>query len=373
MHEITLHSVATGEATARSVHAPADAPEPVDLVCALRCEASWAAAVGRFDVRLIIVGESRPVDDLLARDLMWVAMEVLTDLIRRADARSARLGLLYSDDAVSLLVQDDGQGFDPRSWPGRGSALHAAIKRARQLGASVDIDSVPGWGSRVRACFPYQHGQQAQLDRRVRILIAAPQPALRAGLRWLLTQAEPALEIIGEARSGDELLGMCRTVKPDVVLVDLRLTVGAKGAALARMGAASALLAAEPEVAVVGLCESDDDELVADAIRAGARGCVDTGVSGPELSQAVVAAAHGQAILSKVVLGQLRHGLRASQQAPLTDRERQVRALMERGLPDRAIAERLVLSVKTVEKHAGAVLRKTGARNRTELAARSRR
>jgi DNA-binding CsgD family transcriptional regulator len=56
---------------------------------------------------------------------------------------------------------------------------------------------------------------------------------------------------------------------------------------------------------------------------------------------------------------------------PLTERERQVRSLMEQGLPDKLIAEQLVLSIKTVEKHAGAVLRKTGARNRTELAARA--
>ena len=70
------------------------------------------------------------------------------------------------------------------------------------------------------------------------------------------------------------------------------------------------------------------------------------------------------------MLRQLHRGLRADESAaPLTDREREVRSLMEQGLPDKAIAERLVLSVKTVEKHAGAVLRKTGARNRTELAA----
>ena len=70
------------------------------------------------------------------------------------------------------------------------------------------------------------------------------------------------------------------------------------------------------------------------------------------------------------VLTQLHRGLRADDLEPaLTGREREVRRLMEQGLPDRLIAERLVLSVKTVEKHASAVLRKTGARNRTELAA----
>jgi DNA-binding NarL/FixJ family response regulator len=70
------------------------------------------------------------------------------------------------------------------------------------------------------------------------------------------------------------------------------------------------------------------------------------------------------------VLRQLHRGLQEDQAGPaLTDRERQVRGLMEQGLPDKLIAEELVLSIKTVEKHASAVLRKTGARNRTELAA----
>jgi DNA-binding NarL/FixJ family response regulator len=97
---------------------------------------------------------------------------------------------------------------------------------------------------------------------------------------------------------------------------------------------------------------------------------VDIGADGPELARAVVAAGRGQAILSEPVLRQLHRGLQAEDlEPPLTEREREVRGLMEQGMPDKVIAERLVLSVKTVEKHAGAVLRKTGVRNRTELAA----
>ncbi len=70
------------------------------------------------------------------------------------------------------------------------------------------------------------------------------------------------------------------------------------------------------------------------------------------------------------MLRQLHRGLRADAgEPPLTGREREVRALLAQGLPDKLIAERLVLSVKTVEKHVSSVLRKTGARNRTELAA----
>jgi DNA-binding NarL/FixJ family response regulator len=96
---------------------------------------------------------------------------------------------------------------------------------------------------------------------------------------------------------------------------------------------------------------------------------VDGDIDGPELARAVIAAGRGQAILSGPVLRGLHRGLRADDPEALTERERQVRGLMEQGVPDKVIAERLVLSVKTVEKHAGAVLRKTGVRNRTELAA----
>ena len=121
---------------------------------------------------------------------------------------------------------------------------------------------------------------------------------------------------------------------------------------------------------MVGLCEAGDERLVAEAMRVGARGCVDTWADGPELARAIIAAGRGQAILSAPALAQLQRGLREGAGQPaLTERERQVRGLMEQGLPDKVIAERLVLSVKTVEKHAGAVLRKTGARNRAELAA----
>jgi DNA-binding NarL/FixJ family response regulator len=139
-------------------------------------------------------------------------------------------------------------------------------------------------------------------------------------------------------------------------------------------GVTGLLLGHDPGLAVVGLCEVGDEKLVASAMRAGALGCLDMGADGPELARALVAAGRGQAILSGPALQRLHRGLRDSEAEPaLTDRERQVRSLMEQGLPDKLIAEQLVLSIKTVEKHAGAVLRKTGARNRTELAAQASR
>jgi DNA-binding NarL/FixJ family response regulator len=224
---------------------------------------------------------------------------------------------------------------------------------------------------------------------RLRVLIAAGPPVLRAGIgRLLATTGAMAdagfasagsaarIEIVGEAATADAAVAACRERRPDVGLADLGLTAaddavaGAATAADGPAGVTELLLGELPGLAVVGLCEAGDERLVAEAMRVGARGCVDTWADGPELARAIIAAGRGQAILSAPALAQLQRGLRDDAGEPaLTARERQVRGLMEQGLPDKVIAERLVLSVKTVEKHAGAVLRKTGARNRAELAA----
>ncbi len=361
------------------------AASPLDgrtLDAALRSEAAWAQSIGRLEVRYVSAGTPVPLDGRLAHEVLRVAREALTNIVRHAQAHSVRLGLLYEQAAVSLLVQDDGQGFDPKSgWQAERFGLRAMTERARELGATVDVDSLAGWGTRIRARFPYRRDEE-RAGPRLRVLVGAGQPVLRAGLARLLSWNEPGIEVIGEVATAEQALDACRTLRPDVVLVDLGLPAGdglddGGGGPGGRdgpgHGVAGVLLGHDPGLAVVGLCEAGDERRVSDAMRAGARGCVGIRADGPELARSVVAAGRGQAILSGPVLTQLHRGLRADDLEPaLTGREREVRSLMEQGLPDKLIAERLVLSVKTVEKHAGAVLRKTGARNRTELAGRAR-
>jgi signal transduction histidine kinase/DNA-binding NarL/FixJ family response regulator len=342
------------------------------LDAALRSEAAWAQSVGGLEVGYVSAGTPPAMQQRLAQEVLGVAREALTNIVRHAQARSVRLGLMYDQAAVTLLVQDDGQGFDPKAaWPGDRFGLRAISERARVLGATVDVDSLVGWGTRIRARFPYRRDDE-QTGPRLRVLVAAARPLLRAGIVRLLSGHEPGIDVIGEAATAEQALEACRDLRPDVVLADLGLAAGdtrARRHGLA--GDVAALLLSHcPDLSVVGLCEVGDSKLVARATRAGARGCVDMGANGPELVSAVVAAGRGQAILSGPVLEQLHRGLQEDETGPaLTDRERQVRSMMEQGLPDKLIAEQLVLSVKTVEKHAGAVLRKTGARNRTELAA----
>jgi signal transduction histidine kinase/DNA-binding NarL/FixJ family response regulator len=338
---------------------------------ALRSEAAWAQSMGGLEVRYVSAGTPPVLEERLAQEVLRVAREALTNIVRHAQAGSVRLGLMYEPTAVTLLVQDDGQGFDPKAeWPGDRFGLRAITERARVLGATVDVDSLAGWGTRIRARFPYRrHDEQA--GPRLRVLVAAARPLLRAGIVRLLSGHEPGLEVVGEVATAEQALEACHELRPEVVLADLGLTaeVGLSAEVGRPSGSVTGLLLGlDPGLAVVGLCDVGDEKLVASAMRAGARGCVDVGADGPELVRAVVAAGRGQAILSGPVLEQLHRGLAETEPA-LTERERQVRGMMEQGLPDKLIAEQLVLSVKTVEKHAGAVLRKTGARNRTELAA----
>jgi signal transduction histidine kinase/DNA-binding NarL/FixJ family response regulator len=358
------------------------ASSPLDgrtLEAALRSEVAWAQSTGHLEAAFVSAGAPVALDGGLSREVLRTAREALTNIVAHARARTVRLGLLYEPGAVTLLVQDDGQGFDPRSgWQSDRFGLRAMSDRASALGATVEVDSLPGWGTRIRASFPYTRDAEPDSPR-LRVLVAAAQPALRAGLTRLLTWTEPGLEVIGEVATADEALEACAALHPDVVLADLALPAdgdhrpGEHGEPRSAGGIAGLLTAGHPGLAVVGVC-GPADERVAVAMRAGARGCVDAGADGPELARAVIAAGRGQAILSGPMLRQLHRGLQDEETAAaLTDREREVRGLMEQGLPDKIIAERLVLSVKTVEKHAGAVLRKTGARNRTELAAQASR
>jgi DNA-binding NarL/FixJ family response regulator len=260
---------------------------------------------------------------------------------------------------VSLLIQDDGQGFAPDAdEPRPGLGLGRMAERVHAAGGSLTVDPVPGWGTSLRAWFPYRRTGAA--DARVEILVVAPQPVVRAGLARMLTWSDPTLAVVGEVATAAAATEEAARLHPAVVLVGSDLPAAAD---LIR-----AFGGADPPVRAVAVCPPDDPQTVVDMLVAGAQGCVETTAEGPALARVVAAAARGESVVPH---GDLWEG-RLSGDADafgLTAREREVRALLHEGLTDRAIAERLVIAVKTVEKHVSAILRKTGARNRTELLA----
>ncbi|MGQ4515533.1 response regulator [Streptomyces sp. DW26H14] len=338
---------------------------------ALAVELDWVRSTAGIRTGLVATGERRPLDADLEAVALRLVQEALTNVVTHAAASHVRVGVMYGADELSVVVEDDGRGFDPHDASVRraGLGLTGIVTRARRLGAELGIESTPGWGTRIRLRVPYApEGAVAGAagGTACRVLVVDRRPVVRAGLVRLLGRAEPDVQVVGEVADAREALDAVRVLEPDVVLLDLRMP-GFDGARLT-----SYVRAANPATAVLVMTDDLGDDLLKEAVHAGARGCVGTELDGPAVVRAVLAAARGDALLSERVLRGFADRDRPAPEA-LTDREREVRALVERGLPDKKIASVLGIAVKTVEKHVGAVLRKTGAPNRTALAHRAAR
>jgi DNA-binding NarL/FixJ family response regulator/signal transduction histidine kinase len=347
---------------------------------AISQELEWIETSATVRTQLLVVGDRRPMSDEVAQQLLRIVQEALANVVSHSRARSVRLGLVYGPDAVAAIIEDDGVGFNSAKLSDMdsngsgvlsgavagaptGFGLRGLAARARQVGGFVEIDSTPSWGTRVQANLPYAVASEAETrGSRWRVLVVHKQPSIRAGLVSLLAQSEPGIQVAGEIDDSTRALDAARLLHPDVVLADLDQDP------LHAPDFIAALKEINPGIAVVFLIGSGHDERVRDAAQAGARGFVNHSVDGVSLSRAIISAANGDAVISGDLFDRL--GNWASDGVnQLTTREREVRTLVERGLPDKQIAIELEISVKTVEKHVGTVLRKTGAKNRTMLAA----
>jgi DNA-binding NarL/FixJ family response regulator len=203
----------------------------------------------------------------------------------------------------------------------------------------------------------------------IRVLLADDQDLVRAGFRALL-DAQDDLAVVGEAGDGEEAVQLARRHRPDIVLMDIRMP-GSGGLAATRAIAADDRLA---EVRIVILTTFELDEYVFEAIRAGASGFI-VKPKPAELLQAVRAVAAGDALLSPSVTRRLiREFAARTREAPrsptldaLTEREREVMALVAEGLTNDEIGERLVVSPLTAKTHVSRAMVKLGARDRIQL------
>ncbi|MBL1117926.1 response regulator transcription factor [Streptomyces sp. 110] len=204
----------------------------------------------------------------------------------------------------------------------------------------------------------------------IRVALADDQLLVRAGFRALLA-AQPDIEVVGEAADGEQALALVRERRPDVVLMDIRMPV-LDGLAATRG------ITGDPElgeVKVVMLTTFELDEYVFEAIRSGASGFLVKDTEPDELLRAVRAVVGGDALLSPGVTRRLiaEFAARSREPAPaavlaeLTEREREVMALVGMGLSNQEIARRLVVSPLTAKTHVSRTMVKLGARDRAQL------
>jgi DNA-binding NarL/FixJ family response regulator len=205
----------------------------------------------------------------------------------------------------------------------------------------------------------------------VRVVVADDQEIVRTGLTMILN-AQPDIEVVGEAADGRRAVEVARRLRPDVCLLDIRMPV-LDGIEATRLLAGPGI--ADP-LAVVVITTFDLDEYVYAALRAGARGFLLKDAGPALLAQAVHAAARGDALIAPNVTTRLLKAFAgtgptsppAQPIEPLTDREEQVLATVARGRTNTEIAEELYISLSTVKTHIASLMAKLGARNRVEIA-----
>ncbi|WP_276954166.1 response regulator [Allomeiothermus silvanus] len=192
----------------------------------------------------------------------------------------------------------------------------------------------------------------------LRILIADDHPIVRAGLVGLLSTQE-GFQVVGEASSGLEAVQMADALRPNVVLMDLRMP-GMDGTAATR-----AIRSRFPEVQVLVLTTYDTDTEIVRAIEAGAIGYLLKDVPREELYKAIYASAHGESVLSPPVAARLLGRMRSPSDESLSTRELEVLSLVAKGLSNKEIARELKISEATVKTHLLHTFGKLGVDDRT--------
>jgi NarL family two-component system response regulator LiaR len=202
-------------------------------------------------------------------------------------------------------------------------------------------------------------------DQPIRVLLVDDHAMLRRGLRFFLRGFDD-LELVGEASSGREALEICGGAGPDVILMDMVMP-GMDGAEATRL-----IREQYPRVQVIALTSFQDEALIEKALQAGAIGYLLKNVSAEELASAIRRAYAGQPTLAPEATEAL---IQATRQRAhkvdygLTEREKEVLALLVQGLSNAQIAERLVISLATAKFHVGGILRKLDVSNRAEAVA----
>ncbi|MCY1139978.1 response regulator transcription factor [Actinoplanes sp. Pm04-4] len=202
----------------------------------------------------------------------------------------------------------------------------------------------------------------------INVMLADDQHLVRAGFRSLLRR-DKGIQVVGEASTGDEAVRTARGLRPDVILMDIRMP-GLDGIAATRQ-----ILAFAPQTRVIILTTFETDEYVFAALAAGASGFLTKEIAPDGLRQAVRVVAAGDALLSpsvtRRVVGQFAHRPAAAptgdRLAALTEREREVVRLVATGLSNDEIAHELVFSPLTAKTHITRAIAKLGVRDRVQL------
>ena len=295
--------------------------------------------------------------------LYRIVQESLTNIVKHAAAGHVSITLVRKAASAVVVVEDDGSGFDPDGIRDGALGIAGMRERVALVGGKLTLETSPGAGTTLVAEVPAP-GARRGFAVSIRVVIVDDHAILRAGLRRVL-EAEPDIDVVGEAPSAERAVFEAISGQPDVVLMDVMMPgkTGIEGM--------PAVLQAVPQTKVLVLSMQDDPRYVREAFAAGASGYVLKEAADSEVVGAVRAVAAGERYVhpslgARLVAAEAEEQ-RKAEADPLSDREREVLRLLALGHTNQEIAKALFISVRTAETHRAHIMQKLRLTSRAEL------
>ena len=315
------------------------------------------------EVELDVQGEERELPPGVDLSAYRLVQEALTNTLKYAGPAQAWVTLRWRDDELELEVANNGSSEAASNGTGHG--LAGMRERVALCGGTLETGPRDGGGFVVRCHLPLESRRMS-----VKVLIVDDQSLVRAGFRMIL-DAEPDIEVVGEAADGLEAVLAARQTEPDVILMDVRMP-NVDG-----LEATRRLLDGRDEgPRILILTTFDLDEYVYEALRAGASGFMLKDTPPEELVEAIMIVARGDALLApsitrRVIEEFVRRPPASARKAPpeleeLTAREREMLRFIAKGLSNAEIAKAAFVSETTVKTHVAHILMKLRLRDRVQ-------
>lgn len=335
-------------------------------------EVAWLVASTELDTEVHVLGGHRPLAPEVHHHAFRVVQEALSNIARHSGATTARVGIIFNSESVSLVIEDNGKGFDVAAAHANHSSLrptclglHDMASRISRLNGDFSIDSTPSWGTTVR-CQIADSGlsnSKGPANHRWKIIVATPIQLVSAGLRSLLSLHEPAIQVAAEVHSLEQFHETVSLVQPDLIAVDLSILTDEY------LRVIQELRVNQPNLPLVGITGNPTPDELYESSRVGITSFLRLDSSPQKIVRTLVAAVQGTSFVDEGLLEKLRDYLHPelALERP-SEREQDVLRLIGGGVSNKEIAAELHISIKTVEKHVSSLLRKSGASNRTMLA-----
>jgi DNA-binding NarL/FixJ family response regulator/signal transduction histidine kinase len=302
------------------------------------------------DLTITVIHHPSLTDDVLSPmaqiQLLRIIQEALINVRKHARARHVRILFVPSGDAVQVVIADDGMGFNlSTDWRAAGHfGLEMMRERAANVGGTLEVSSVPGRGTHVIVTLPLRRDEDAHALHQQRVLLVDDHPLVLWGLKNLMETR--GMDVVGTASDGREAVELARELRPELVLMDMKMPE------LSGPEATAKIKAELPDTEVVMLTVSASDDDLFEAVRSGASGYLLKSLEADEFFSLLSKMVRGEPPLAPGIAGRLLSGFAQPRKVfGLSRRQVEVLRLVAKGMTYKQIAAELYISERTVRYH----------------------